>query len=76
MFCESHRAVGQISCVSSTGKITGENNIASEIIPFGENVLRFVILIDTALNLVSTLSFAVMELQNFPPPHLPRTSQL
>jgi hypothetical protein len=51
-------------------------NIASERIPIGENMLRFVILIDTALNLVLALSFAVMELQTFPPPHLPLTSQL
>ena len=34
-------------------------------------MLRFIILIDTALNLVLALSFAVMELQTFPPPHLP-----
>jgi hypothetical protein len=51
-------------------------NIASEGIPIGENMLRFVILIDTALNLVLALSFAVMEPQTFPPPHLPLTSQL
>ena len=34
-------------------------------------MLRFIILIDTALNLVLALSFAVMEPQTFPPPHLP-----
>jgi hypothetical protein len=45
-------------------KITTKN-IASEGIPFGENMLRFVILIDTALDSCLALSFTVMELQTF-----------
>jgi hypothetical protein len=61
---KSRRAVRQISCDKRIDKITTKN-IASEGIPFGENMLRFVILIDTALDSCLALSFTVMELQTF-----------
>jgi len=62
---KSNRAVGQISFVKRLAKITREkNDVASEEIPFVKNMLRFVILIDTALDSCLALSFTVMERPN------------